>query len=165
MKKVWLYLLSFMLLILCGCNINNAANNANNEINNQELKFDFEMKEKCSKYNTDKLREELSIPMGWLEIYNVFYSKKYNSCLAYYFWDSTFKWMTFESVWYSTASFYIITDIFSKKDLFKCWYHWTSKPYKHEVLFLDYDNQFYENNDTFNNDCELMANDFISNIE
>ena len=154
MKKLWLCLL-FSLVMLYGCTTNNTE---------QDLKFRFEMKEKCSQYDTEELREELSESIEWIEMYNIFYSEKYNSCLAYYNWYSHFDWM-YETAWVSMAPFDIITDIFSKKQLFKCSYFYISKPYDHKELFLDYDHQFYDNKNNFENDCELIANDFIKNIE
>lgn len=165
MKKLWLCLFSWILVLLCGCNTNNE----------QDLKFEFEMKEKCSKYDTEQLREDLSESIERISMYNIFYSKKYNSCLAYYNWYSHFDGL-YEAAWVSMATFDIVTDIFSKKQLFKCWYHWaSSEPYDskinldnkndHQQLFLYYDNSFYENKNTFDNDCELIANDFITSIE
>ena len=116
MKKLCLCLLSCILVVLCGCNTNNTQ---------QDLKFKLEMKEKCSKSDTEKLREELSENIMGINMYNVFYSEKYNSCLAYYEWQSDFDGL-YEAAWVNSAPFLIITDIFSKKQLFKCWYHWVS---------------------------------------
>ena len=125
MKKLCLCLLSCVLVVLYWCNTSNTndtdnssnTNNASNTNNEQELRFKFEMKEKCSQYDTEKLREELSESIAWIEMYNIFYSEKYNSCLAYYNSDSHFDWME-ETAWFSMAPFDIITDIFSKKQLF-----------------------------------------------